>query len=150
MDYTIHLLSDFTGLWSREKITPGYKTAVVIDGASEATVTLESGGNRSNYKAVGGVVTLPLSAWQGENISVSVTAKRGFRTVTWNCGTLKRNPSGLYEVEKVSAYDVLLKLRLECEELRKLIESNTGNIKNIKETISGSYIVEGGKNAKNK
>lgn len=41
-------------------------------------------------------------------------------------------------------------LIIQEKEKSKLIESNTGNIKNIKETISGSYIVEGGKNAKNK
>lgn len=145
MDYTLHLFTDLAGLWSREKITPGYKTTININGASEATISLENGGSKGNYKASGGTVTLPLSAWAGESITVSATAKRGGRTVTWHCGTLRRNPSGEYEVERVSAYDVLLRLRLECEELRKQIDTNAGNIKKIKEIVNGSYIVEGGK-----
>ena len=123
----IHVFSNYTGM-IEASFNPDYKTTVEICGdVKSGTLSIGS----QNFKIDKGCAVVPLSAFKGEHISVSISAKVGGKVRHWPCGELKRELSGDYAPEPLDARGALILALRAVDELRAVVGSQADEIKKL-------------------
>ena len=134
---SIYLFRDHTGMVDA-RVVPAYKTEIAIYGSvSQGTLIM---GSRS-YEIKDNFARVPIDAFTGERIDITVTAKEKGNLRHWCCGKLIRDKAdGSYAPDAIDGNAALLKARLMIEALMEKVDRLEVELKKHKERSSKKFL----------